>query len=432
MIQQHQTVSDVIGQIKTMLEGEFRQISLLGEVTNLNGSSSGHYYFTLSDADSSLSAALFRQDALRNPFIKNCKNGDKIFCQGQIGVYAKRGTFQLIVKNMAPAGKGDLKAQYEALKLKLAGLGLFDQDHKHKIPELPKRVAVITAKGAAALQDFLNIYQRRSIWTDIVLIPSLVQGEHAPKSLVAALRRAIEYSLKNPTKAFDVIVLTRGGGSLEDLWAFNHEELAFEIYNSPIPIISAIGHQVDTTIADYVSDLRAETPSAAAEFLTQGQMDIRQKIDRSRRLMAGQVRQHFQLVRQKRQSLSPRALLVMMKNRTMKARERLKNCDFMHRSIQSFSLHEKWQDLEDAYEQLQQQSKTQIQRRSQKLEVLIEKLQLLDPHNVLERGYIFATDESGKVIQSKGRFDQIAIHSPIQLIFHDGQGKVQKAQETNT
>ncbi len=430
MIQQHQTVSDIIGQIKNMLEGEFRQISLLGEVTNLSGSSSGHYYFTLSDADSSLSAALFRQDALRNPFIKTCKNGDKIFCQGQIGVYAKRGTFQLIVKNMAPAGKGDLKAQYEALKLKLAGLGLFDQEHKQKIPVLPKRIAVITAKGAAALQDFLNIYQRRSIWTDIVLVPSLVQGDQAPKFLVAALRRAIEYGLKNPDKAFDVIVLTRGGGSLEDLWAFNSEELAFEIYNSPIPIISAIGHQVDTTISDYVSDLRAETPSAAAEFLTQGQMEIRQKLDRSRRLMAGLVRQQFQLVQQKRQSHSPRSLLAMMKNRTLQARESLKNCDFLHRSLQSFSLHEKWQDIEESLDKLQTQTQKQVQLRTQKVEVLIEKLQLLDPHNVLERGYIFATDEMGKVIHSKDRFDKLKTHTPIQLIFHDGKGTVQKTQES--
>ena len=274
------SVSEVIFNIKRLLEGEFRTVSVEGEISNLSHSSSGHWYLTLSDSDSSLSAAVFKMDALRNPLMKSLKNGDKVICSGSIGVYNKRGTFQLIVKRISPVGKGDLKEQFEMLKRKLAAEGLFDPQIKKEIPTLPNRIAVITAKGAAALQDFLNIIDRRTQWYDILLSPALVQGDAAPASLRKALFNVIKYSMDAPEdKKIDVIVFTRGGGSMEDLWAFNDEGLAWDIFNCPIPVISAVGHQVDTTICDMVSDLRCETPSAAAEVLSSAQAEIKETLD---------------------------------------------------------------------------------------------------------------------------------------------------------
>lgn len=202
------SVSQLVNNVKQILEGEFRFLKVEGEISNLSSSSAGHYYLTLSDRDSSISCALFRGDALRNPEVRKLKDGDKVIVTGSIGVYSKRGTFQVIIKTIAPSGKGDLMAQFELLKKKLASEGLFDLENKTPLPKLPKRVAVITAKGAAALQDFLNVFERRSLWMDILLVPSLVQGDQAPKELVNALKRVIKYHLEgNP---IDVVVLTRG------------------------------------------------------------------------------------------------------------------------------------------------------------------------------------------------------------------------------
>ena len=272
-------VSQVISEIKSLLESEFTNVSIEGEVTNLSLSSSGHWYFTLSDKNASISAALFKMDALRNPMIKKIKDGEKVLLIGDINVYPKRGTFQVIVKKITPLGEGDLKEQFEKLKKRLASEGLFDLERKKAIPALPKRVAIITALRGAALQDFINIYKRRSIWMDLVVIPTLVQGDDAPRSLRASLHSIIKYSLEAPPeKKIDIIVLARGGGSVEDLWAFNDEGLAWDLFNCPIPTVSAIGHEVDFSIADYVCDLRAETPSAAAEVITHQQTLIKDKM----------------------------------------------------------------------------------------------------------------------------------------------------------
>ncbi len=174
------SVSVLVNQIKRNLEASFRNVMVIGEITNLSYSSSGHWYLSLSDSESLISAAVFKMDAMRNPVLKNLKDGDKVICAGAISVYAKRGTFQLIIKRITPVGKGDLKEQFELLKKKLAGEGLFDLENKKPIPDMPKRIAVITAKGAAALQDFLNIVDRRSLFCDVLISPALVQGDAAP------------------------------------------------------------------------------------------------------------------------------------------------------------------------------------------------------------------------------------------------------------
>ncbi|CAN0100233.1 unnamed protein product, partial [Chrysoparadoxa australica] len=187
------TVTQVVNQVKNLLESQFRSLSVVGEITNLSSSGAGHYYFTLSDSDSAISACLFRGDALRNPLIKNMKDGDKIIATGSLGVYGKRGTFQLIVKRIVPAGEGDLKLQLERLKKRLAAEGLFDMEVKKAIPKFPRRIGLITAQGSAAYHDFINVMNRRSLWFDILLAPAMVQGDRAPDSLRQALFNLIKY-----------------------------------------------------------------------------------------------------------------------------------------------------------------------------------------------------------------------------------------------
>lgn len=432
----HQTVTNLVHQVKDLLEGEFRQVSVLGEITNLSKSSAGHFYFNLSDQESGLSACLFRADALRNPLIQKCRDGDKVYCQGSLGVYTKRGTFQLIVKNMAPAGKGDLKAQFEALKTRLRSEGLFDQDHKKPIPTFPKRIAVITAQGAAALQDFINIYQRRSLWMDIVLIPSLVQGDQAASSLVRALRRAIAYCLehqKNGQKqlVFDAIVLTRGGGSLEDLWAFNDEALAWEIYNSPIPIISAVGHQVDTSISDYVADIRAETPSAAAELLTESQVQLKTRVLQAKRSLRSHLRNAHRACLNRRQAISPISLLGLMKARYFQSRSAFHQLRFEERSVRAFDLTNKELRMDDNLEKMKLCLTKKSEAYHRKLERQIDRLDLLNPKHILKRGYTYTTTSDGKLVHNKAKFSTIKDGVRLRIHFHDGEGLVEKkgAQE---
>jgi exodeoxyribonuclease VII large subunit len=427
----HQSVSQLVHQVKDLLEGEFRQVSVLGEITNLTKSSAGHFYFNLSDKESGLSACLFRGDALRNPLIQKCKDGDKVFCQGSLGVYTKRGTFQLIVKNMAPAGKGDLKAQFEQMKERLRSEGLFDQEHKKAIPLYPKRVAVITAKGAAALQDFINIYQRRSLWMDIVLLPSLVQGDQAAASLVRTLQKAISYSLENSRKgredlAFDVIVLTRGGGSLEDLWAFNDEALAWEIHNCPIPIISAVGHQVDTSISDYVADVRAETPSAAAELLTESQVQIRQRLVQAKRSLFIRLKNAQKEYAGRRKAISPSSLLGLMKARFIASKSAFAQTRFSERGLRAIDLNQRELRIDDDLERMKLTFARLIDLRQRKLERQIDRLDLLNPKHILKRGYTYTTGENGKLIADQKSFSQLREGEKLNLHYHDGVGLVEK------
>ncbi|MCR9203395.1 MAG: exodeoxyribonuclease VII large subunit, partial [Halobacteriovoraceae bacterium] len=205
------TVTQVVNEIKNVLESQFRTVSVMGEVSNLSASGAGHYYFTLSDSQSSISACLFRGDAMRNPLVKNLKDGDKIIASGSVGVYGKRGTFQLITKRIAPAGEGDLKLQLERLKKRLAADGLFDMEIKKDIPKYPQRIGLITAEGSAAYHDFINVINRRSLWFDILFAPAMVQGDRAPDALRKSLFNLIKYNQEaSEDKKLDVIVLTRG------------------------------------------------------------------------------------------------------------------------------------------------------------------------------------------------------------------------------
>lgn len=423
-----QSVSQVISAVKDLLESTFRQVWVVGEITNLSHSSSGHWYFSLSDENSGMSAALFKMDALRNPEIKNLKNGDRVECFGPINVYPKRGTFQLIAKRIRAVGKGDLKERLELLKKRLASEGLFDLENKKPIPALPKRVAIISAERSAALADFLNIFERRSVWMNVTLVPSLVQGDAAPASLRKALHQALEFSLKkSPEEAYDVIVLARGGGSLEDLWAFNDEGLAYDIFNCPIPIISAVGHQVDYSISDYVADLRCETPSAAAEVLTASQIELIKRVDYCARHLKTSMDHRLLSLSRTLSNLGPHASLDRLRTMIGRASKKLDQLFSPAMASELTGLTDKMLRLEDALSVLERNPVERLKDLSQRLETQMSILRALDPSGVLNRGYTYISDENGHVMTKARDLDSKPDKFQFSLHFSDGVRKVEKS-----
>ncbi len=414
------SVSDLVNSIKDFLEEQFHEVMVQGEVTNLSPSGAGHWYFTLSDENASISCALFRGDALRNPLIRSLKNGDKIVVLGPLSVYQKRGTFQLLGKRIFPAGEGQLKLQFERLKARLSQEGLFDLEKKKVLPLFPKRIAVITAEHGAALQDFLNVLDRRSLWLDVLIAPALVQGDGAPRSLREVLRKVQEIP------GIDVIVLTRGGGSLEDLWAFNDEALVRAIAECPIPVISAVGHQVDYTLCDYVADHRSETPTAAAETLSQPQTELRARLTFCHTHLKStlfKLNQHVQLLMHK---FHPRELLNLMRQKLRDADKRLERIRLSDRGAELTGLRERTQRLDDGFFRLTHTTELQNQQRGEKLQRLEQVLRALNPTNVLARGYSYVSLPDGSVITSRDGFEGLAPGTPVNLVFHDGTGMAKK------
>lgn len=269
------TVSELNRQVKRMLEVSYAQVWIKGELSGLSKPRSGHWYFNLKDDKAQIRCAIFKGFNQKLKF--QPKEGDLILARAKVSLYEGRGDYQLIVESMEPAGLGQLQAAFEALKLKLTQEGIFNPEHKKAIPSMPKKVVVITSASGAVIHDIISVSQRRFPMMEIILIPVSVQGERAAKEVADAIQFA------NKHKLADVMVVGRGGGSLEDLWTFNEEAVARAIFNSNIPIISAVGHEVDFTIADLVADYRAPTPSAAAEKITPDQFELMQQLDLSER-----------------------------------------------------------------------------------------------------------------------------------------------------
>ncbi|MDD5504788.1 MAG: exodeoxyribonuclease VII large subunit [Candidatus Omnitrophica bacterium] len=280
------SITELTRDISLILENSFKNIWVEGEVSNLVLHSSGHCYLSLKDADSVLGCVIFKHQLARLKF--TIENGLGLICSGRIGVYGKRGQYQLYIDKAEPKGIGSLQAAYEQLKKKLYNEGLFDESAKKPIPKLAGAIGVITSPTGAAIRDILNIINRRYENTHIIILPVKVQGQGAANEIVRAL------SDFNRLKNVDVIILARGGGSIEDLWAFNEELVARAIYDSSIPVISAVGHEIDYTISDFVSDLRAPTPSAAAELVIGRKEDMISDIeklkDRLKRAAISRVR----------------------------------------------------------------------------------------------------------------------------------------------
>ncbi|MDH7513129.1 MAG: exodeoxyribonuclease VII large subunit [Clostridiales bacterium] len=265
------TVSEVTRLVKLELETAFPLLWVEGEVSNFHRHSSGHLYFTLKDAHSQLRTVMFRAEARQVAF--ELKDGLSVVCRGRLNVYEPRGEYQLIVELVEPKGKGALQLAFEQLKEKLRAEGLFDPRHKKKLPLLPKKIGIVTSPRGAAIVDILRTLERRFARLHIIIYPAKVQGEGAAAEIV----EGIDYLGSQPD--IDVIIVGRGGGSIEDLWAFNEENVARAIFRCPIPVISAVGHEVDFTIADFVADIRASTPSAAAEIVIEKEQALGERIE---------------------------------------------------------------------------------------------------------------------------------------------------------
>lgn len=256
------SVGEVNNYVKKLVENDFilKNLNVKGEISNLKFHSSGHIYFSLKDENSKVNCIMFKNNAVNLDF--RLEEGMKVEIKARLGVYHKEGTYQLYCENIKKAGIGELFEEFHKLKKELSEEGIFDEKYKRALPKFPKRIGIITARTGAAVRDIINVIQRRNKSLDIILYPAKVQGENAADSIIEGIRYF------NNEKSVDVIILGRGGGSIEELWTFNNRDLAYEIFNSRIPTVSAVGHEVDFTISDFVSDMRAPTPSAAGELVS--------------------------------------------------------------------------------------------------------------------------------------------------------------------
>jgi exodeoxyribonuclease VII large subunit len=380
------SVSELTAAVKELLEDGIGEVSVRGEISNWRPAASGHIYFSLKDADATIASAFFRGAAAKAKHL-NLRDGVEVICRGKISVYAPRGTYQIIVEGIKPVGAGSLQEKFEALKKKLLAEGLFDQGRKRALPLLPSRIVVITSPTGAAIRDVLSVLKRRSAGVSVLIIPALVQGEKAPEELVRALRTANEHKLG------DVILLTRGGGSLEDLWCFNDENLAREIFNSAIPVVSAVGHEIDFTIADFVADLRAPTPSAAAELLVQEQTALIESLRELELRLVRTIRNELEQA-----TLRISALVARLKN----PRDRINDLRLRF---------DDWQErLTSAMEQT-------LERQRERLLRFENSLQALSPLKVLERGYAIAFSADGECLKDA---DQAPKGTEFTLRLHRG------------
>ncbi len=266
------TVSRLVREVRAVLEGSFPLLWIEGEISSLSRPASGHLYFTLKDEAAQVRCAMFRMRAIHLGF--RPEKGQRVVARVRVGLYEARGEFQLIVEHMEEAGFGELQRRFEALKRRLAEEGLFDQRHKRPLPPFPHRIGVVTSPTGAALRDVLNVLGRRAPATSVLIYPAQVQGEGAPEEITRAI------SLACRRAECDLLIVARGGGGAEDLWAFNDERVARAIFDCRLPVITGIGHEIDFTIADFVADLRAPTPSAAAELAVPDQLELMQRVDR--------------------------------------------------------------------------------------------------------------------------------------------------------
>ena len=401
------SVSELTHHIKALLEGKFPALWVEGEISNLAVAPSGHVYFTLKDANAQLSAVLFRGIAGKVPF--KLADGQQIVVLGEISVYERRGQYQLIVSQLLPKGLGALQLAFEQLKKKLAAEGLFDPARKKLLPVLPARIGLITSPTGAAIRDFLNIIGRRYPDRRVIINPVRVQGAGAADEIAAAIEEFNALSL------VDVIIVTRGGGSLEDLWAFNEEVVARAISRSKIPIISAVGHEIDFTIADFAADLRAPTPSAAAELVvkakTEFQAELRQfqrRFDKDlqyrlselrRRLAVCVLRHPAELVRQVQQQLDDlshrleqaTAVTLAQRRARLAAVKLVKPRDFIQTQRHGLTTQSDRLVTGIAH-------RRQAMRHS--LAALVGKLDLLSPKSTLARGYSITRLPNGQVVKT--------------------------------
>ncbi|QDT59662.1 Exodeoxyribonuclease 7 large subunit [Stieleria bergensis] len=363
------TVSEVNQQLKMVVEETFPPLWMVGEVTDLVRARSGHIYFSLKDDQSQVRAVIWRSAAAKIDF--DLQNGQSVLCRGALEVYTVRGTYQIVVRKIQPQGLGTLQQAFEQLKKRLTAEGLFDESRKKLLPDHPKRVAVITSPSGAAVHDFLVTAVNRMLDAEIMVIPAQVQGKPAAASIRKAFK-AVQIMSPQP----DVVVLTRGGGSLEDLWCFNEEAVVRAIAQCDVPTVSAVGHEVDVTLSDFAADLRALTPTDAA---------VKVFADRSN---------HRQQVQELQQRLH-RAMRLQVQSRYNRL-EQLANHPALAKPLEI--VHWRAQLIDDLDSRLQMAIKRQLQTSAQQIAALSAQLQALSPLNTLSRGYSVTTDPDGQVL----------------------------------
>ncbi|WP_394266484.1 exodeoxyribonuclease VII large subunit [Anaerotignum sp.] len=383
------TVGQINRYIRNLLENDFILSSLLvkGEISNFKAHSSGHLYFTLKDASGALSCVMFRQDAAGLPF--EPENGMQVVVYGHISLYEKTGQYQLYAEFMEPLGIGALQVAFEQLKEKLAEEGLFDGDFKREIPKNPSCIAVITSPTGAAVRDILQIVKRRDPNVKVAIFPTLVQGEQAAADIVRSLKLVNEWG-----KA-DVIILGRGGGSMEDLWCFNDENVVRAVFASEIPVISAVGHETDFTITDFVADMRAPTPSAAAELATTPLAERREAFHRLELRLERDVS----------------ALLTSCRRRL----DLLKSRPVMERPLER--IYRTMMDVEETQQRLDKEITKSLMQRAERWQYLTNRLEAASPLAVMSRGYVMAVTSSGKLLTS---VKQAEVGDRVTLHLQDG------------
>lgn len=345
-------------------------IFISGEISNYKLYPSGHHYFSLKDANGAIRCVMFKGSAFRLRF--QPKNGMKVIAFGRIAVYPRDGVYQLYCETMTPDGVGDLHAAFEQLKEKLQAEGLFSLDRKKPLPKFPHRIAIVTSSAGAALRDMLRILRKRYPLTEVKLLAVRVQGEEAPGEIVAAIRYA------NRFQVADLIITGRGGGSIEDLWAFNDERVAYAIADSEIPVISAVGHEPDVTIADFVADLRAATPSNAAELAVPDRAELQKALQAKHTLLLTLMQKRL---KQEKQRLSALASARPLRSPLNYINDRRLLLDHTHRRLCSAS-------------------SALLSRKRERFVRLTAALDAMSPLKVLSRGYSMATDEAGKLVKS--------------------------------
>ena len=419
---------------KSLLENGIPKLWIEGEISNLARPASGHIYFSLKDETSQIRCAWFKQRQSINA--NDISNGMKMLALGKISLYQPRGEYQFIIEKMETAGEGDLKRKYEELKQKLFNEGLFDRERKLEIPKLPKKIGVVTSPSGAAIRDVLSILNRRFPLLPIVIFPITVQGDNAAPDIENALKKA------NLRADCDVLILTRGGGSLEDLWAFNEEIVARAIHASEIPIISAIGHETDTTIADFVSDIRAPTPSGAAEIVTPDQNELLKLLETLIERIENETNQYINsksqsmdwlskrlsqsspimiVRRQIEISVNSRKLLFSSIGRNLSLQTKaVDNLKFRLNSISpKLKIQKTIFHLSEVQLKITTSTKSTVTRLNSRLTTLGKTLDSLSPLKTLDRGYAVARDSKTKKIISNS--ERVSINSQIDIKLAKGE-----------
>lgn len=383
------TVTELNNRIKSLLDRDpvLSEVCVRGELSNYKTYPSGHHYFTLKDSESSLRCVMFKSSAARLRF--RPENGMNVIVFGNVSVFPRDGAYQLYASAILPVGAGDLQAAFEQLKAKLSSEGLFDPSHKKALPEFPETIAVITSPAGAAVHDIIRILGRRWPMAKVLLLPVRVQGEEAPEEIAQALKTANELDIA------DLIITGRGGGSIEDLWAFNDERVARAVYASHIPVISAVGHEPDVTISDYAADVRASTPSNAAEIAVPDREEIEAGLSKLRRRLLVSFSNELSALRRQVNSLGEKRVL----------RDPSAQVDIRRMA------------LDRLRERLVLSLEQELVHKKHSFIQLSSALDALSPLRVLTRGYSYVTDENGAAIKSVAELEP---GERVRLILSDG------------